>query len=144
MCDTIYAADIDGNGKPDFKFTFWNNGSGLAGTLIHKVYLFSSGANTFKLASYTDFFDGPERDFNNDGKFEIIGKVYGLFEGHAYMIYNLFNYSKGKFVNVNRLGDYPIMIQYLERENYRITNKLSRKTMKRFSLTEPDYFKSRK
>lgn len=143
VCDTIYMADIDGNGKPDFKFILQYNGSGLAGSLSHKVLLFNSNSNRFKAKCYIDFFDGPERDFNNDGKYEIIGQVYESYQGHAYMVYNLFNYIKGSFHNVNKLANYPIMIQYLERENYKITDKISRKGMKQFSVRDIDYFKFR-
>ncbi|MCC8409048.1 hypothetical protein LJ707_08905 [Mucilaginibacter sp. UR6-1] len=43
----LYAADIDGNGLIDFKLRTYNNGSGLAGSLMHKLFLFNRGSNKF-------------------------------------------------------------------------------------------------
>jgi hypothetical protein len=141
--DTIYVADIDGNGHIDFKFLFFNDGSGLAGSLEKKLYFFNKGNFKFHVISYVDFFNFPERDFNGDGNYEIIGDVLNHYQDHAYWTFNLFNYIDGRLVNVNRKFNYPIMVQYLFRENYTVTDKISRKKMKQFSLSNPDYFKSR-
>jgi hypothetical protein len=142
--DTLYAADIDGNGNIDFKLIFYNNGSGLAGSLLHKLYLFNNGHNRFNSFYYTDFSSFVERDMNKDGNYEIIGDVLTRYKGHSYWTFNLYNYSKkGKLLNVNQILNYPILVQYLNRDNYQITNKLSRKEMKFFTLSYPDYFKSK-
>lgn len=141
--NNVYAADIDGNGKVDFKMLFFSDGSGLGGSLETKLYFFNKGNLKFDAISYVDFFNFPERDINGDGNYEIIGDALNYYEGHAYWTFNLYNYSDGQLVNVNKPFNYPIMVQYLYRENYKITNKISRKKMKRFSLKNPDYLKSR-
>lgn len=142
--DVMFAADIDGNGLVDFKILFFNDGSGLAGSLEHKLYFFNNGNQKFKPFFYTDFFSFPERDLNGDGNYEIIGTVLTRYGGHSYWTFNLFNYKGGRLINVNTQSNYPLMVQYLFRENYNITNKISRRDMRQFSLKSPDYFQSRK
>jgi hypothetical protein len=125
----IYIGDIDGNGLADFKLDFFNNGAGLAGSLERKVYLFNNGKNHFKMISFMDFFDNVERDFNHDGNFEIIGQHLLRYKGHSYWLFDLYNYRNGKFKNVSQKYNYPIAIQYLERDNHQATHKNLKKIL---------------
>lgn len=133
----IYFADIDKNGFPDFKIILSSNGSGLAGSLLRKIYLFQDSRNHFNKVSFEDFSLHTERDINGDGNYEIIGRGYQIYKEHAYWVFNLYNYRRHKLVNVNQNYGYPIMVQYLDKPNYSITKKVSRKEMKKFSLQFP-------
>ena len=134
----LYIGDINGDGLTDFKIAYPNNGSGLAGSLIKKIYLFNLGKNKFQKISFMDFAWDYERDFNGDGKFEIFGQGYLSYQNHAYWVYDLYSYQKGKLVNVSKTYNYPILIQFLgSRENYKITDKVSRLAMKQFSKALP-------
>lgn len=134
----LYIGDINGDGLKDFKIAYPNNGSGLAGSLIKKIYLFNLGKNKFQKISFVDFAWDYERDFNGDGKFELFGQSYLSYQNHAYWVYDLYSYQKGKLVNVSKTYNYPIMIQFLgSKENYKITNKVPRNQMKQFSRPLP-------
>lgn len=138
--DTVYIGDIDGNGLPDFKLVAYNNGSGLAGSVMHKVYLFNTGNNKFKPVTFNTFFDEPERDFNRDGKFELITRNYLSYNNHGYWVFDLFNYKDGKLANVSRKYNYPILIDFLDKETYSISKRIKRADMKKFSAKSPDYY----
>jgi hypothetical protein len=59
-------------------------------------------------------------------------------KNHSFWLFNIYDYNDGKLSNVNDKDNYPIMIQYLYRENFEITNKLSRKEMKNFEINLPE------
>lgn len=138
----LCAADIDGNGTVDFKLKTYNNGSGLAGSLMHKLFLFNRGGSNFSAVHYMDFFDNDERDLNGDGRYEIITQHYKQNQdnNHAYWVFDLFNFKNGKLVNVSAENNYPIMVQFLYRDNYRITKHFTRRQMRRFSVITPQFF----
>ena len=50
---------------------------------------------------------------------------------------NLYNFKDKTLQSVNAVYDYPIMIQFLYRPNYQITNKLTREQMRMYSEKEP-------
>jgi hypothetical protein len=134
--EDLQTADINGDGYEDIKVTVYNNGSGLAGSLVTKIYLFGSKKGFIKL-SFMDFACHSEVDMNRDGNYEIIGCYLASYKKHNYWTFDLYNYDSGKFVNVSRKFAYPIMIQNLYRENYEITKKISRVKMRDFSTKEP-------
>lgn len=141
----LYAADIDGNGLVDFKLKTHNNGSGLAGSLMHKLFLFNKSYNKFSGVHYIDFSDSDERDLNNDGRYEIITQHYlqHTLSNQAYWVFDLFNFSNGKLVNVSAANNYPILVQFLYRDNYKITSHFTRRQMRKFSIKAPrdiEYF----
>ena len=140
--DSIFIADINGDSLQDIKIivSYMQNGLSLANRII---YLFQRPNNTFTKISYADDFypqdeNRREYDLDGDGNFEIITQTLVGYENHSYWVFNLFQYSNGKLTNVNNKYDYPIMIQFLYRENYSITQKISRKNMKKFTLKIPD------
>lgn len=58
----------------------------------------------------------------------------------VYWLYNLYDYNLNSLNNVNAKDDYPIMIQFMFRENYQITDKITRQKTKNFSLPLPKGF----
>ncbi|RVU02487.1 hypothetical protein EOD41_00675 [Mucilaginibacter limnophilus] len=137
----LYAADVDGNELVDFKLKTWNNGSGLAGSRMNKAYFFNKGNNKFSFVYFMDFDDQNERDFNNDGHYEIVGRSYLSFNNHGYWVFDLYNFdNKRGLINVSKKYHYPILIQFLEKDNYSITNMINRKKMMQFTKKTPDYY----
>jgi len=52
----------------------------------------------------------------------------------------LYNFDSDRLLNVNWKDNYPIMTQFLIRENFEITNKIIREKMKEFALTLPEKY----
>lgn len=141
LLDSVCYADINGDSLVDLKIVCWNGGCGIASLNMLVIYLFQQKDNTFKKVSYLDMtIENAERDFDGDGKYEIITRSLVSYQGHSYWTYNLYNYMDGKLVCADDKFDYPIMIQYLYRKNFEITDKITKEKMKTFSRTLPiDY-----
>lgn len=144
----VYVADYNADSLMDIKFLIPNHGCGAYNNYSRVVYLLQNLNGTFTKISYTDdFFEMDrnrlERDFDGDGKFEVVTQSFQRCLSHSYWLYNLYEFEGYDLVNVNDKGNYPIMIQILNRINYDVTNKVSRNKMKKFTLTLPeDYSKS--
>jgi hypothetical protein len=139
--EPIRMADINGDKLMDLKLTAWYMGNGIASMNVRRIYLFQNIDNQFTKISFADKLGGNdrlERDFDGDGNNEIITMNLKGFEGHSYWLFNLYNYVNGELVNVNEKANYPIMIQFLYRDNYEITDRISRDKMKDFTLKVPD------
>lgn len=135
----IKTLDVNGDSLNDLKITVNYMGCGIAGLNTRVIYLFQQPQGVFTKISYTDK-EGEhfaERDFDNDGNFEILTMTLVWHENHSYWLYNVYNFSNGQLVNQNDHFDYPIMIQYLFRENFKITDKISRAKMKTFAEKMP-------
>ncbi len=78
-----------------------------------------------------------ERDFDNDGIFETVTMKLDSHENHNYWTFNIFEFTEFGLTNANKKNNYPIMIQYFYKENFEITNKISRSDMKTFALKQP-------
>lgn len=136
----LLVADVNGDSLQDIKLNVAYLGNGLASMNTRIIYLFQTKDEKFIKVSFTDKLEHGnrvERDFNHDGNFEIITMTLNGYEGHNYWTFDLFNYENGKLVNVDDKFDYPIMVQYLLKPNYKITDKLTGSKMKEFKLTEP-------
>jgi hypothetical protein len=133
----LYIADINGDGLIDFKIDLFNNGSGIAGSLEKKIYLFNQGKNYYKEISFMDFFSYTERDFDGDGNFEIISQSLVSYKTHNYWVFNLYNYKNKQFINIGGRFNYPIAIPYLYNETYKITNKIPTSILQQFSFPLP-------
>jgi hypothetical protein len=147
IAEPLYVGDINGDGLPDFKIVYQNDGSGLAGSLVTKLYLFNTCNNHFKRISFCDFYckSKNEYDFNGDGNYEILGQNYISYKNHSYWGFDLYNYRAGKFVNVSKKYNYPIMVRFLAaKESFKIANTISRATMKTFSLELPGFYEQDK
>ncbi len=156
--DYIYVADINGDGLPDIKISYNNMfGAGLAGSLETRMYLFQRKNGQYRVITFNDFAidyshhklndswtNWPERDFNNDGKYEIITCRLTRYKSHSYWTFDLYNYVNGELVCIDDKYGYPKMFQYLEaRHNYEVTKKISPEKMKTFKQVKPDEYDSR-
>ena len=130
-------ADIDGNNKPDIKLTIQGGGSGLAGELAYKIYLFNQ-ENKFKLLSFFDFSHEKEYDINKDGIFEILSCNHIYKDGHSYWIYNAFNFSNGKLKNISKLLDYPLWTKHLYTSRSVIATNITQKERNKEFKKLPD------
>ena len=146
--DTLYIADFNGDGLKDIKLITSLNGNGIGAFAKRVIYLFQDKDYKFIKISFLDMFEDnedtiqiselrAERDFNNDRNFEIITKTLNKYENHNYWTFNLYNYINGNLKCVNDKFNYPIMIQYLDKGNYKVTNKISREKMKKYSIQLP-------
>lgn len=138
--DTLRVADINGDGLQDIKIISSYMGTGTTALNVKVIYLFQQPEKNFTKISFTDKMSNnrPERDFDGDGNYEIITMNLVGHENHSFWVFNIFNYNNGGLVNSNIKDNFPIMIQFLYRDNYEISNKISRDKMKTFALTLPD------
>ena len=138
--DTVRIADFNGDGLKDIKIIAPYMGNGTASMNVKVIYLFQQSNQSFVKISFNDkqSENRVERDFDNDGNYEIITMELMGYENHSYFNFNLFNFENGKLINVNNKNNYPILVQFLEKENFKITNKISREKMKSFTLKFPE------
>ena len=138
--DGFYVADFNGDEKKDFKIVCFYMGSGLAALNVRVIYFFQKENKKFTKISFDDKMEGNrlERDLDGDGNFEIITMQLQGHKNHNYWLFNIYNFENNNLICVNEKFNYPIMVQFLFRENYKITSKLSRKEMKKYALIKPD------
>lgn len=143
--EPIRTADINGDSLLDLKILVPYMGNGTAALNVRLIYLFQRPDHSFTKISFNDKMNEnrPERDFDGDNNYEIITMTLMGYENHSYWLYNLYDYNSGDLINVNTKDDYPIMIQFLYRENYEITDKISREKMKDFELSLPEGYDKR-
>lgn len=139
----VFIEDVNGDARKDIKiFIAGNACCGAYNYYARVIYLFQNKNGSFTKIAYTDFSmeykNTLERDFDGDGNYEIIVQSFQNVGDHNYFLFNLYNFKNGRLVNVNNKANYPIMVQLLYRENYAVTNKLSRKKMKEFTKSLPD------
>ncbi len=142
---SIFVADYNNDGLMDIKFLVPSHGCGAYNYYTRVIYLLQNADNNFKKVSYTDLFidfeNRLERDFDGDGNYEVITQTFKNYKQHNYWLFNLYNFADDNLVNVNYKDNYPIMIQLLYRDNFEVTNKISRDKMKDFSMILPDDYK---
>lgn len=143
--DTVFYGDINGDMLLDVKIVCWYGGNGTASLNERVIYLFQQPDNKFVKISFLDKMSSAriERDFDGDGNYEIITMSLEYYENHSYWTYNVYNFSGTDLVCVNKKCDYPIMIQFLYRRNFEITDKISRSKMKTFSVDKPEDYDRR-
>jgi hypothetical protein len=143
--EPIRIADINGDGLADLKILIPYMGNGIAALNVRVIYLFQKCDGNFTKISFDDKMNEnrPERDYDGDKNYEIITMTLTGYENHSYWLYNLYDYSSNGLINVNGKNDYPIMIQFLYRENFKITDKITRLKMKDFALPLPDEYDKR-
>lgn len=140
--DPLRIADFNGDGLNDLKIIFPYMGNGIASLNTRVVYLMQQKDGYFTKVSYFDKFgaNNVERDFNGDGNYEIITMKLMSYQNHSYWLYNLFSFKNFDLVSVNDQYNYPILIQFLYRDNYKITNKVTRQKMKEFAQKKPEEY----
>lgn len=138
--DGFYIADFNGDGKNDFKIVCYYMGCGLASLNVRVIYFFQKENKEFTKLSYDDKIGEnlTERDLDNDGNFEIITMTLQNHKNHNYWLFNLYNFSNANLICVNNKMNYPIMVQYLFKDNYKVTKKLTKKEMKKYELKKPE------
>ncbi|MHA7059603.1 hypothetical protein ACWGOQ_0020420 [Aquimarina sp. M1] len=138
--EPIRIADINGDGLKDLKIIAPYMGNGVAALNVKIIYLFQTKDRKFIKVSFTDKMaeNRLERDFDGDGNHEIVTMNLTGHDNHSYWTFNIFEYKAGKLRNVNNKDNYPIMVQFLHRDNYEITDKIDRDIMKEFALQLPD------
>ncbi|NNV55173.1 hypothetical protein GD597_06865 [Panacibacter sp. KCS-6] len=142
LFEPIMLADVNGDNLQDIKLIVPYMGNGTASLNTRVIYLFQQKDKNFIKISFMDKMSDnrPERDFNGDGNYEVITMTLTSYQYHSYWSFNLFNFKKNDFVSTNNKYNYPILIQFLNRDNFKITNKISRQKMKDFGQTKPaDY-----
>ena len=137
--DTFYIADFNGDGKKDFKIVCSYMGLGIASLNVRVIYFFQNENKGFTKVSFNDKIgeNTTERDLNGDGNFEIITMTLQNHKNHNYWLFNLYNFANGDLICVNDKLNYPIMVQYLFKDNYQVTKKLTMKEMKKYELKKP-------
>ena len=117
-------------------------GNGIASLNVRVIYLMQNEDSTFSKLSFDDKMDGnrPERDFDGDGIYEVVTMTLNHHDNHNYWTFNIFEFSGSGLINGNEKGNYPIMIQFLHRKNYGMTDKLSRAEMKTYGLELPEEY----
>jgi hypothetical protein len=138
--DGFYIADFNGDGKKDFKIVCFYMGSGLASMNVRVIYFFQKENKEFTKISFDDKMDGNrmERDLNGDGNFEIITMTLEGHKNHNYWLFNVYNFVNDNLICVNNKINYPIMIQYFFRDNYKVTTKITRKDMQKYEIKKPE------
>jgi len=121
-----FVADLDNNKKADIKLTIEGGGSGLAGELAHKIYLFNYGSK-FKVLTFFDYSHEKEYDLNNDGVFEILSCNHVFNGGHSYWVYNAFNFVNGRLKNVSKMLGYPLWTKHLNNSSNIVATNISKK-----------------
>jgi hypothetical protein len=145
LSEPIMLADINGDKLQDIKLTVPYMGNGTASLNTRVIYLFQHKDKKFTKISFMDKMSDnrPERDFNGDGNYEIITMTLASYQDHSYWSFNLFNFKNNDLVSTNNKYNYPILIQFLYRDNFKITNKISRQKMKDFGQTKPEDYDRR-
>ncbi len=142
--ESVGVADINGDKLDDIKMVVSYMGNGIASMNVRKIYLFQNSDSSFTKISFDDKGGGlTERDVDGDGDFEIITRTLQAYMEHNYWLFNLFEYNNKKLISANSKANYPIMIQFLYRENYAITDKISRDEMKEFAMPLPQGYDER-
>ena len=138
--DGFYIADFNGDGKKDFKIVCFYIGSGLASLNVRVIYFFQNENQSFTKFSFDDKMDENrlERDINGDGNFEIITMTLQEHKNHNYWLFNVYNFINNDLICVNVQRNYPIMIQYLFRDNFKETTNISRDEIKEYGLRKPE------
>jgi hypothetical protein len=138
--EPIRIADINGDSLFDLKLLIPYMGCGIASLNVRVIYLFQNPESNFTKISFDDKMNNnrPERDFDGDKNYEILTMTLTSYENHSYWLYNIYDFNLNGLINVNVKDDYPIMIQFLNRENFQITDKISRQKMKDFALPLPE------
>lgn len=138
--DSIRIADINGDSLDDIKIVSAYRGCGTASMNMRVIYLFQQKDKSFAKVSFMDkyFEHRTERDFDGDRNYEIIAMKLVHDNKHSYFSFNLFNYKEHELINVSDKADYPILIQFLFRNNYAVTDKMTRQQMKNYLDKKPE------
>jgi hypothetical protein len=142
--ESMRVADINGDGRKDVKLIIPYMGNGIASLNQRVIYLFQREDEHFSKISFLDMMEAnrPERDLDGDNQFEIITMDLKSYQDHNYWTFNIYNYENEDLINKNDKQGYPIMVQYLFKKNFKVTDKISVDKLKSFTDNKPTYFSS--
>ncbi len=145
LSEPIRIADFNGDGLKDIKLVIPYMGNGLAAENMRVIYLFQRPGKKFVKIAYMDMMPGnrPERDLNKDGNYELVTKTLQEHNAHNYWLFNTYSFNGDKLINVNDKFGYPIMVQYLNRDNYTPAN-IDKNILKKYSLKVPEEYEVKK
>ena len=137
--DHFFIVDRNGDGKKDIKIVSNYMGNGLAALNVRVIYFIQNENNSFTKISFDDIMDlnRLERDINNDGSFEIITMTLQNYKNHNYWLFNAYNLENNTLKCVNQKVNFPMMVQYLTVDNFKPTNKISKKEILKYQLKTP-------
>ncbi|WP_416438335.1 hypothetical protein [Phnomibacter sp. MR] len=140
--EPVRLADFNGDHLTDIKLILPYMGNGTAALNVRVVYLLQQKDGSFTKVSFFDKMakNRPERDLNGDGNYEIITMTLMGYQNHSYWLFNLFNFKNIDLISVNNQHNYPILIQFLYRDNYKITNKMTQQKMKEYAHKKPEEY----
>lgn len=140
-------ADFDNNGLTDIKILGQGGGNGLAGMVNNISYLMQYEPGRFSLISFMAFGDFAERDFNDDGAYEIVTmdnqqKETAQGVAHSYWIINAYSLTARQGLRYFSSEKYPFPYVYrmLNNSGNKPAAQLSRKTQKSMKLDLPEYY----
>ncbi|WP_333599484.1 hypothetical protein [Flavobacterium sp.] len=147
--ERFYVADYNQDGLPDIKFILPFFGCGAFNYYCPVVYFLQNRDGSLSQVSFSDLLlydyqNRPERDLDGDGVYEIVVCSFQNYKKHNYLLFDLYHLQGNKLVNVNSKFNYPIMVQLLYKDNYKITKHLTRKQMRQFSRKLPDDYSTEK
>jgi hypothetical protein len=141
MPDSVQILDINCDGKADIKIMLSFPGASPLATLVkRKIYLFSNKNGYFSKISFIDFSSEQERDFNNDGKYEIIAKDLISYKQHNYWKFEVYEFRNSQFVNTSLNYHYPLMFRYLKKPTFKIDQSLRKNDLRKFLSLKPRDF----
>ena len=134
-------ADFNGDSLKDIKIVCPYMSSGL-GLSVRTIYLIQNPNGLFTKLSYDDMSNGDriERDMDNDGKYITICMELENFKKHNYWTYNLYKFSGDSLIGVSDRFDYPVMIQFLNRTNYKPASEIPDASRRSFVRSLPKEF----
>jgi hypothetical protein len=109
--DSVYTADINGDSFVDIKLVIPMHSTKANPVNVTEIYLFQHLKNNFTKISFGDIGGRPERDMNGDGNYEIVTRSLRSLQGHAYWIFNVYEYTNDGLANVSSRYGYPKMVQ---------------------------------
>lgn len=133
----VAVADYNGDGLPDIKMVvpYMSNGLGLD---EWDIYLIQERDGYFVKIAFFNLYspDRQERDMDNDGHFVIIGMQLEGYGRHNYFVYNLYKFNADTLKGISERFGYPLMYQFLERENYKAA-KIPYAIRKKYLMLKP-------
>ncbi|OYU83261.1 MAG: hypothetical protein CFE24_12100 [Flavobacterium sp. BFFFF2] len=143
-----FVADYNHDGLVDVKFLIPYYGCGAFNTYSKVFYLLQKKDHQFAIISFTDNIPEDdsnrlERDVDGGGSYKIITRSFESHKRHSYWLYNMYEFKGYHLMNANHTVNYPIMIQILDNETFRITRNLTRREMKKYAQKLPDDYSER-
>lgn len=120
----IRVGDLNGDKLLDVKIIYDYHSNGLA-LSFRPIYLIQNENGLFEKYSFDNMFEDRtdlERDFDNDGKFEIQSVQLVFQNNHSYWDFQILKMEDADLVDVSDKFNYPLFVQFLKKRNYKSTD----------------------